>query len=309
MKLGICCVYFYGVDGDWLLPLQLRFIAESLTGYNYEIYAAANRLDPALTELLRAAPHVQIVRLQNFVGDASHEHAFYLDRLIAAAISNGCSHVVTVDSDSFPIVPNWPAILLHDMGSEARFSAVLRAENGDSHLPHPCGYFMHRSFYLERAPKLFPEDSESQTESFREFLSKTKQRFDTGIGYGYALWASDEKWLQLYRSNSNNPHFLMAGIYGGVFFHLGASSRRPSFYADFVAYPVLRIARWLKGVPFFWRVSRVIEERYLKKNERIFRRITNELSTAPDKFIARLSGTNQGRPDVLGSRKISRIGC
>lgn len=305
MKLGICCVYFYGADGPWLLPLQLRFISGSVAGCDYIIYAAANRLNPALKKLLAASAHVQILELPEFVGDANHEHAFFLDRLIDHAVSDGCTHVAAFDSDSFPIVHDWPAILLRNMGGDIRFAAVLRTENGDSHLPHPCGYFLHRSFYTERNPRLFPSDSEMKSRSFLKFIMHTGQRIDTGIGYGYALWASGEKWLQLHRSNSSNLHFLMAGIYGEVFFHLGASSRQPSFHADYATRLDLRIAKRIRSVPFFWRVGHLLEERYLKENEQVFRGIITELSTAPDSFIAKLMGENQGRSVINVSRGIS----
>lgn len=308
MKLGICCVYFYGADGRWLLPMQLRFISETVAGYDYTIYAAANRLDSELKKILAASSCVQIVELPDFVGDANHEHAFFLDRLIDRAISDGCTHVAAFDSDSFPIVQDWPAVLLRDMGGDIRFAAVIRAENGDSHLPHPCGYFMHRSFYVERRPGLFPSDSEITSRLFREFIANTKQRFDTGIGYGYALWSSGEKWLQLHRSNGVNEHFLMAGIYGDVFFHLGASSRRPSFHSDYTTRLDLRVVKRIGQMPFLWRVGRFLEGNYLKENEKIFRGIVSQLCNGPDSFFAKIAGEDSGKFERGLSRRRSGHG-
>ena len=288
MKLGICCVYFYGADGPWLLPLQLRSISETLAGVDFTIYAAANRLDPALKALLATSPYVKLIEFPNFQGDANHEHAFYLDRLIDYAIEDRCSHVAALDSDSFPIAHDWPMILLREMGGNVRFAAVLRTENGDSHLPHPCGYFLKREFYLDCQPSLFPDDSEIKSESFQSFITQTGQRIDTGIGYGYVLWKSGERWLQLHRSNVSNAHFLMAGVYGDVIFHLGASSRRPSFNADYANRISLRIASRMSGKPMLWRLAHLLEEDYLKKNEKAFHNIVTELSTEPENFIARL---------------------
>lgn len=293
MKLGICCVYFYGADGPWLLPLQLRFISESLAGVDFTIYAAANRLDPALKAQLATSPHVNLIEFPHFQGDANHEHAFYLDHLIDYAIEDRCSHVAALDSDSFPIARDWPTILLREMGENARFAAVLRTENGDSHLPHPCGYFLKREFYLERQPSLFPDDSEIQSESFRSFITQTGQRIDTGIGYGYALWKSGERWLQLHRSNVSNTHFLMAGMYGDLIFHLGASSRRPSFHADYANRVSLRIARRMSGAPILWRLARRLEENYLMENQKTFHKIVTKLSTEPEKFIATLGNKTE----------------
>ena len=308
MKLGICCVYFYGADGPWLLPLQLRFISETLAGIEFTIYAAANRLDPVLKRQLAASPRVKVLEFENFDGDANHEHAYFLDRLLDHAIADDCTHVAALDSDSFPITHDWPSILLREMGDDVRFAAVLRTENGDSYLPHPCGYFMKREFYVEHRPALFPSDPEMKSPSFKSFIEKTGQRVDTGIGYGFVLWKSGEKWLQLHRSNVSDVHFLMAGIYGDLIFHLGASSRRPSFHADYASRISLRVAKHMSNVSILWRMSHFFEESYLKKNENAFREIITKLSTEPDNYIAMLT-KEEGQKKSIGklTRKISGV--
>lgn len=300
-------MYFYGVDGPWLLPLQLRFISETLVGVEFTIYAAANRLDPALKSQLATSSRVKVLEFDNFDGDANHEHAYFLDRLIEHAVADDCTHVAALDSDSFPIARDWPSILLREMGDNVRFAAVLRTENGDSYLPHPCGYFMKRDFYVEHQPKLFPSDSEMKSPSFQSFIKKTGQRVDTGIGYGFALWKTHEKWLQLHRSNASDAHFLMAGIYGDLIFHLGASSRRPSFHADYASRIGLRFAKRINNMPILWRLSHSLEENYLKENERAFGDIISELLTDPDNFIAKLcQGTSRENSIAKQPRKLSK---
>lgn len=299
MKLGLCCVYFYGPDSRWLLDLQLRYVASTLGGYDYTVYAAANRLQPELRRILEATPRVRIVSLPRYEGnligapsiEASSEHAFYLDLLLREALADGCTHLAAVDSDSFPVLPDWPKVLLQRMGS-IRFAGVLRSENLDTYLPHPSGLFMDRSFWLDHAPRLFPPKSEilSNT-SFREFLQETAQRTDTGIGYGYALWKSKEPWLPLVRSNRRNLHFLMAGIYGDVFFHLGASARRPWFYFDYRTRPSLRLGEALGEIPLMWRLRPWLEERYIASNRRTLGKIMNSLKADPDRFMSSLQGS------------------
>jgi hypothetical protein len=298
VKLGVCCVYFYGPDSRWLLDLQLRYLSATLTGYDYTIYAAANRLQPELRGILAATSHVRIVSLPRYEGniggarviEGSFEHAFYLDLLLREAAGDGCTHLVAVDSDSFPVLPDWPRVLLRRM-NRIRLAAVLRAENLDTYLPHPCGLFMDRSFLLEHAPRLFPPKVEiSSNASFQEFLKETGQRTDTGIGYGYALWKSKEPWLPLLRSNRRNPHFLMAGIYGDIFFHLGASSRRPWFYFDYQTRLSLRIKPALSKVPVLWRLGSWLEERYVASNRRTLGKIIGALRLDPDRFLSSLQG-------------------
>lgn len=291
MKLGICCVYFYGPESEWLLELQLRYIASTLSGYDYTVYAAANRLQPELRQILERTPRVRIIPLPLFNGEGSFEHAYYLDLLLRHAADDGYTHLAALDADSFPLLPDWPKVLLRRMGS-ARLAAVLRSENLDTHLPHPCGLFMERSFLLERAPRMLPPKSEILSDaSFQEFLKETGQRPDTGIGYGYALWKSKEPWLPLTRSNRRNPHFLMAGIYGHVFFHLGASSRgRPWFYFDYRSRVSLRIGPPLTTIPLLWRLGPWFEERYIASNMRIFETIVKSLRSNPDRFLSSLQG-------------------
>ena len=288
MKLGICCVYFYGEVGDWLLPLQLQFIAQTLLDHTYTVYAAANRLAPDLRDVLSITPNVTIVDLPISEDRASSEHAFYLDRLLQFAYEDGCSHLATLDSDSFPITNDWPNQLLNKMGSHLRFSAVFRRENADTALPHPCGYFMTRQFYEDHRPSLLPTPTIIQSPRFQEFLQANGQRIDTGIGYGYALWRSREQWLPLLRSNQYNPHFLMAGIYGDVFFHLGSASRRPAFHLDYATRRSLKLAEQLRQIPIAWRLSELITKKYLAENERVFQKVVTRLRQNPQRFLAEI---------------------
>lgn len=290
MKIGICCVYFYGPDSNWLLDLQLRYIASTLSGYDYTVYAAANRLQPELRCILEGTPRVRIVVLPRFGGKGSTEHAFYLDRLLQQAADDGCTHLAAVDSDSFPVLQDWPKVLVQKMG-RMRLAAVLRAESRDTWLPHPCGLFMDRSFFLDHAPRMFPPKSERRSDaSFQEFLRETGQRIDTGIGYGYALWKSKEPWLPLVRSNRRDSHFLMAGIYGGVFFHLGASSRPTWFYLDSKTRLSLWIGPAISKIPLIWRFGRWLEKRYIASNGRVFAGIVESLRSDPDRFLSSLQG-------------------
>jgi hypothetical protein len=290
VKLGICCVYFYAPDSGWLLDLQLRYIASTLEGYDYTVYAAANRLQPVLQRTLETTPHVKMPTLPRYEGEGSREHAYYLDLLLRQAADEGCTHLAAIDSDSFPVLPDWPKVLLRRMG-HIRLAAVLRLENLDTLLPHPSGLFMARSFLLEHAPRMFPPKSEILSNArFQEFLKETGQRIDTGVGYGYALWESREAWLPLLRSNRRNHHFLMAGIYGEIFFHLGASSRRPWFYFDYRTRLSLRIGPAVSKIPLIWRVGPWLEARYIASNRRTRAKIANSLKLDPAGFLLSLQG-------------------
>jgi hypothetical protein len=299
IKLGIGCVYFYGEQGGWVLDLHLEYLARTLQGYDYTIYAGANRLQAQLRRRLECTPRVTVVHLPWYDGVGNREHGFYLDQLLWRAVEDGCTHIAAFDCDSFPILAGWPRYLLRKMGSDIRLAAVLRSENRDTHLPHPCGYFMQRSFLLERRPSLYPEQDLLAAPDFRSFLVRTSQRVDTGIGYGYVLWKSGEPWLQLRRSNKTDLHFLMAGIYGDVFFHLGASSRSPAFHVDYLTQPALRLAERLRERALVWRAGAYLEDRYLAANTRVLKLITDRLQTDPQQFIRELAGS---APSVASDR-------
>lgn len=295
MRLGICCVYFYGPDTGWLLDLQLGYISKTLQGYDYTIYAATNRLQPELLVRLRREPRLVIVPLPLTEERESLEHAYYLDLLFRRAVADGCTHLAAVDADSFPVLLDWPRVLLERMHGR-RLAAVLRCENLDTFLPHPCGIFMERSFFIERSPRMFPPKAEIAADaSFQAFLKETGQRKDTGIGYGYALWRAKEPWMPLLRSNTRNRHFLMAGIYGGVFFHVGASSRRPFFHGDWEKRMSFRIGRAVTGVPLLWRLHPLLEEHYIRANRRILGRIVAALKRDPDGFLSELQTPSDER--------------
>jgi hypothetical protein len=290
MKIGIACVYLYSQSNAWVMRLQLRKIAETLEGHDYTIFAGANRLDAELRNELAAARNVVIADLPHYPGEGNREHGFYLDLLLSEAAAAGCTHLVALDADSFPVMPGWPRYLLGRLVSGMRFAAVLRAENMDTWLPHPCGYFMAADFLREHQPVLLPDAAVLESADFNSFLQATRQRVDTGIGYGYALWKSGEPWLRLTRSNVRDYHFLMAGIYGRVFFHVGASSREPAFYRDYRRWPTLRLAAKLHRSMATRPAAEWLEKRYRRINVKIFDSVANRLRADADAFLKELGG-------------------
>jgi hypothetical protein len=119
----------------------------------------------------------------------------------------------------------------------------------------------------------------------------TRQRVDTGIGYGYALWKSGEPWLRLTRSNARDYHFLLAGIYGHVFFHLGAAAREPTFYRDYRRCPTLRVAARLYRFAATRPAAAWLEKRYRRINGKILDDVAHRLATDADGFLNELAGS------------------
>ncbi len=289
MKLGIACVYFFRDEDAWLLETQLDFIEECTAGTDFHVYAAGNRLQPELKKQLIDRPFVKFIDLPDYSGDGGPEHGHYLGELLKVARADGCTHLCTLDCDSFPIRRGWPTYLAEKMGKH-RVAAVFRAENRDVDLPHPCGTFMLSSVINDREFDFFPTPEQQATAEFQRYVSSTQKRIDTGSGLGFALWQANEAWLKLYRSNQTDLHFMMAGIYDDVFFHLGASSRAPAFHVDYQTKLSLRLLKGLHGMPVLWRLFTRVDDKYLADNERLSNEIRLQLQKDRKGFIARLRG-------------------
>lgn len=290
IKLGIACVYFFRDEDAWILDLQLDFI-EQTTDVEFVVYAATTRLQEPLKQVLAARDYVTIVDMPPFEGVGGPEHGFFLTHLVHHAAEDGCTHICTLDCDSFPVKRGWPGLLIQKMESDYEIAAVFRSENMDRDLPHPCGAFMTKDIAMLEGLQFWPDAEIQNSDAFQQYRRETGQRFDTGIGLGFSLWRANKPWLKLLRSNTRDLHFIMAGVYGGAFFHLGASSRRPAFNLDFRTKPHLRLAASLQGVPILWRLGRIIENAYLDKNEKLAKGIRRELRENPREFVKSLDQT------------------
>jgi len=297
VKLGIAVVYFFSENDLWVLNLHLNEIKKNTT-VNYKIYAAANRLSEKYKSILKNTPNLEIVELPKITETGAKEHGKYLDLLLRYAINDDCTHLCTLDCDSWPTQMSWDNTLINLMFSKnIELTAVLRTELGDKWLPHPCGLMMKKEFIEKYDPKMWPK---VDTEDFQLFIAKTEQRLDTGIGFGYVLWKYNLKWKKLERINVINEHFLMAGIYEIGIFHLGATSRLKIFYKEFNNTKARKITSFLRNVPLLWKYKQRIEFKILHifppkvhfNNLIISNKINNRLKSNPTEFYKYLLGKN-----------------
>ena len=300
-RLGILVVYFLKDDGDIpLLSLHFDRI-EMHTKVPYTIYAVANRVSDIARRKISERPHVKMVEPPATSLRASREHGYYLDAMLPVALSDGVSHICTLDVDSFPISDNWVDVLVKAAPKDSGLSGVLRSENGDVALPHPSCILARRDFF-ERFMPSFSPDSDS-TPGFRNFLHGTGQSADTGIRLGYILWQNKLPWGYLTRTNMRNPHYLMAGIYGDIVFHLGSAGRGNIFRQDFnhsilhrMSAPVERVhtvgQRGLALRRALLRFAlRDVEERVITRNRETFHLLREQLVLDPDSLFGYLQGS------------------
>lgn len=299
MKLGILVVYLIDEGVDWLLDKHLIHLSKTRTSMEFRLYAAANRLHKRHIDILRNHDFVEVVNLPNVPSRMNAEHGTYLDLLAEYAIREGCDFICTFDVDSWPIREDWPdrtVRMLEDHG--VRLAAVLRAENGDHLLPHPSFTFLDVTLLQDPLCRFWPSPSAGTREA-EAFLTRAGQRVDTGFGLAYCLARNNLNWIKLLRSNSFDHHYLMAGIYHDLIFHLGASSRRKKFFSLDHETWATTLVRPVSCLPWAWRAAtpiiefleRLYEPRIYRENEKIYQTILSGLRSDERGFYEKLSQT------------------
>lgn len=166
------------------------------------------------------------------------------------------SHFLLLDSDCWPIRPDWQAILDKLLGKEYLYAAPLRSENFDI-FPHPCAFYMKREF-LKFA-------------NF-DFLKMANllgyQVSDVGMAMPQII-NGKQAWFPLIKTNYISPHPLYASIYGDLFYHHCAGSRGSTFRAD--------------NYGFYDHIDRL-------DHRKIYRDLTVRLVNDPHAFINQLRG-------------------
>jgi hypothetical protein len=273
---------------EWVFKLQLEHIRKFSPKNTYKIYAAIIKCFASIETQLRTANDVIICDVIADHKNPSKQHSMALTQLMNAALSDGREEIFTLDVDSFPIQKNWMNLMVTKAKKNSGVCAVHRIENGDVFLPHPCGALILASFVHKYPFEFFPENIES---AGSEFLSETNQRADSGIGLALSLslWKNKQPWSELPRSNHLNMHYLIAGVYGDVIFHLGAGSREPIFSKEIKTNSLMKATSPLKKTPVLWHLHSLIEKGvemyYTRKNRQIINNVQRELVRNSEVFI------------------------
>ncbi len=305
MKLGIVVVYMVREENARLLDLHLEYI-HRWTSVPYTIYAGVHRLEPRFRAVLENDVNVHVCDIAPTELTGAEEHSYYLQALTEEAIRNGSTHVATFHPDSFPIRAQWAEELIASLDDEHPLVGILEAECGDTMArPCPAGMVFTAEFYQRLRPRFWIPETEQKSKEFQDFLARHKQKpIHSGIGFGYALHRAGLSWCALRRSNAHNDHHTMAGVYGGVIFHLAAAVRGKYFFQD---YP----SNLSSGLDRFFHRLRMRAERFVpecvwdfcgsvlpvailnvydrrRASERIFRSISKRLYEDDERYIASL---------------------
>jgi len=290
VKLGITVVYIVKEENEGLLDLHLSQI-QRFTGSPYKIYACANRLLPRLRSKLELNSRIAICDCPKTDLRVTEEHAFYQEHLIKKAIGDGCTHVSTLHVDSFPIKNDWETQLAAKLSREVPFAAVMLKENFDE---KPCSIclFFTREFYLEYSPTLLIPKDEYASEEYKRYSSHVKHFMETGVGYGFKAFKEGLSWHPILRSNAVDEHYIIAGIYGDIIFHLsGKRHQSDEYYRE-----QLRRSRKsnlhdkLSSFLFPNITKNRVKEQFRAQSQKIYENARKKLLGNPDAYISYLNG-------------------
>jgi hypothetical protein len=196
------------------LDLCLPQIERHSRSSDYQIYIANGDSEAEGRYIAATYPKVKVFSYRTEKRGAE-QHSAGLDFLIER-LDKEIEYFVTLDSDAFPIRDRWLEILTSFIETGATAVGVYRDEFVSRFEP-----FVHVSCLCMRKQDYY----------------NLGIRFADGQkpGRDFSYYANCE-WLKrnaslvgLRRSNVNNYHFLIGGIYGNLIYHHGAGSRPPAF--------------------------------------------------------------------------------
>jgi len=299
MKLGVVAVYMVRPENERLLDLHLDSL-RAHTAAPFAIYGCVNRLEPALRGRLAALPEFESVAIPDTALRKSEEHAYYLERLIDAAVGDGATHVAVLHVDSFPVRSGWDADLADRLSVSRPFAAAVRDSRLDRK-PFTAGMLIASDFVRERRPSFLLDDEERASAAYRAYRRRFRHHPDSGVGYGFLAFRDGLDWVALERTNRGEDHCHFGSVYGDTFFHLGAAawkrkdfpgSRGPTATVDVRARLAPRLSSMIPAgmrVAIKRALNRTVPAldlgRKYAANEEAFNAVRDRLFSDPDSYI------------------------
>ena len=298
MKLGIAVVYLVAEEDERLLDLHLSQI-EDCTRVPYRVYASVNRLLPRFRSRLEQRSFVQLCNIPGTTQRNHSEHAYYLDRLVEAAVDDGATHLCTLHVDSFPVRKGWAKKLAPKLKGNCVLASSLRDEKWHR---KPSTDFMlfTREFYLAHRPTFLLPPTVLASEQYQRYHQACPHLPDSGVGYGFKIWSEQLTWLPIPRVARREPSYQFGSLYGDLVFHLGGAVRNhqeplaatpaQTRRADLLG--LLRpAAKKILPEKLRRRLSGVVEDLVVKPK---FAETRARLLADPDRFLRQLQQESRG---------------
>ena len=206
-------------EGKWL-SLCLTQIVKHTKWPNYRIYVWNNNIeDNYVTELIKETPNAKIFEASPNT-KLKHIHAVPLQRLYQIAKKDKVSFIVTMDTDAFPVKDNWLTYLIQQLNRKTVISGVWRDELEKYIKPYIHASCLCTSINFIDTHRL----------RFDKVDIASDEKMDT-VGCFTSVAKNNGKSLfKLKRSNVNELHYLMGGLYGNLIYHHGAGSRKKTYF-------------------------------------------------------------------------------
>jgi len=201
--------------GDWL-SVCLKNIKRYTNRSDYRIYLWNNtRTDITLDRIVKSNP--EMILIDAPVGEKlRHPHASALQKLYELARQDHMDYVVTMDTDTFPVRDCWLDHLIRQLDDEAVLAGVWRDE-----LKEAIDAYVHPSCLCTTAAFV-----ECHRLRFDDVDISPEIKQDTLSHFTRAAKVDGKNIFKLKRSNKNQIHYLMGGLYGDWIYHHGAGSRK-----------------------------------------------------------------------------------
>lgn len=205
--------------------------------------------------------------------DESHLHADRLQKLYDQARSAGYQIIVTMDTDAHPLRAGWLRTLTEAVEAGAVLAGVWYEEQPDTLEPyiHPS-CLMTTTRFVERNRLRFDKIGEDRHGCLR----------DTLCHFTTCALENQSSVHRLYRSNRNEFHHTIGGIYGDLIYHHGGGSRRN-----------------IRGRKVLGQLD-LNEDRIIQQNLLLSDRAAQAMAQGYDRYIAWLSGKGCGETMAPG---------
>jgi hypothetical protein len=187
------------------IDVQRRYLERNI-GSPFRVFASLNGIDDP-----RASQRY------HFAADLQGSHPEKLNELAGMAIeqSEPTDILMFVDGDAFPVRPLVPWV--DDVLRDHALAAVRRDENFGDPQPHPCFCVTTTAFWRKIGGDWRPG---------RPWVNEVGTTVaDVGGTLGDQLHDRGIPWQPLLRTNTNNPHRLLFGVYDHRIYHHGAGFR------------------------------------------------------------------------------------
>lgn len=209
-------------EGRWL-QICLNKIIENTIWKNHHIYLWNNNIDDSwVNQLTQAITNLTLINA-NPLKKLQHPHAVPLQYLYELAKTDKCKYIITMDSDAHPIKKGWLKHMITPLNTNTAISGVWRDELKEGIPPyaHPSCLCTTVDFIDKNHLRL-------------DFIAESAGDINHDTMSSFTDKALELKLNihKLYRSNINEIHRLLGGIYGDIIYHHGAGSRQHIGFHD-----------------------------------------------------------------------------